>query len=116
MTLAQLERVLPATGEMAQRVLAHDWAATPMGAVDGWPRELVDALALMLPAQAEIVLFWGPDYIAFYNDAYAPTIGDKHPAAQKKSIVSVAYTIRQLSLALPRLRSTARKQIIFMFG
>ena len=26
-------------------------------------------------------MFWGPDYIALYNDAYAPTIGDKHPSA-----------------------------------
>ena len=35
----------------------------------------------MLPARAQIVLFWGPEYIALYNDAYAPTIGDKHPKA-----------------------------------
>ena len=38
-------------------------------------------LDLMLPARAEMVLFWGPDYIAFYNDAYACTIGVKHPQA-----------------------------------
>jgi PAS domain S-box-containing protein len=36
---------------------------------------------MILPAQAEIVLFWGPDFVAFYNDAYAPTIGNKHPRA-----------------------------------
>jgi two-component sensor histidine kinase len=35
----------------------------------------------MLPAQAQIVLFWGPEFVAVYNDAYAPTIGDKHPRA-----------------------------------
>jgi PAS domain S-box-containing protein len=35
----------------------------------------------MLPAAAEMVLFWGPEYAALYNDAYAPTIGDKHPRA-----------------------------------
>ena len=35
----------------------------------------------MLPAQAQIVLFWGPDFLALYNDAYAPTIGGKHPKA-----------------------------------
>jgi two-component sensor histidine kinase len=35
----------------------------------------------MLPAQAQIVLFWGPDFVALYNDAYAPTIGGKHPKA-----------------------------------
>ena len=35
----------------------------------------------MLRAEAQIVLFWGPEFIALYNDAYAPTIGDKHPRA-----------------------------------
>jgi two-component sensor histidine kinase len=35
----------------------------------------------MLPAQAQIVLFWGPEFVALYNDAYAPTIGGKHPKA-----------------------------------
>jgi hypothetical protein len=33
----------------------------------------------MLTAQAQIVLFWGREFVALYNDAYAPTIGDKHP-------------------------------------
>jgi hypothetical protein len=27
------------------------------------------------------VLFWGPELVALYDDAYAPTIGDKHPRA-----------------------------------
>jgi len=35
----------------------------------------------MLRSDAQIVLFWGPEYVALYNDAYAPTIGDKHPRA-----------------------------------
>jgi signal transduction histidine kinase len=35
----------------------------------------------LLRAEAQIVLFWGPEFIALYNDAYAPTIGDKHPRA-----------------------------------
>jgi signal transduction histidine kinase/CheY-like chemotaxis protein len=36
---------------------------------------------MMLGADAQIVLFWGPEFVALYNDAYAPTIGDKHPRA-----------------------------------
>ncbi|MEE3920082.1 hypothetical protein V2I01_23125 [Micromonospora sp. BRA006-A] len=27
-----------------------------------------------------MVVFWGEQHLAFYNDAYRPTIGDKHPA------------------------------------
>ena len=38
-------------------------------------------ISLMLTAQAQIVLFWGREFVALYNDAYAPTIGDKHPKA-----------------------------------
>ena len=26
-------------------------------------------------------MFWGPEFVAFYNDIYAPTIGNKHPHA-----------------------------------
>jgi PAS domain S-box-containing protein len=36
---------------------------------------------MILPADSQIVLFWGPEFVAFYNDAYASTIGDKHPDA-----------------------------------
>ncbi len=68
-------------GEMGARILAHDWAASPLGPIAGWPSELRNALALALPARVEIVLFWGADYVPIYNDAYARTIGRKHPAA-----------------------------------
>ena len=73
---------LSGDGEMARRIREHDWAATPLGPHEGWPQSLRTTVGLMLPAQAQIVLFWGPDYVAFYNDAYAPTIGDKHPRAR----------------------------------
>src|SRR6476659_205584 len=59
----------------------HDWSASPLGPPDGWPQSLKTTIGLMLPAMAQIVLFWGPDFVALYNDAYAPTIGDKHPKA-----------------------------------
>ena len=58
-----------------------DWSTTSLGPIAGWPAHLKSAVSLMLPAKAEIVLFWGPDFAALYNDAYAPTIGDKHPRA-----------------------------------
>ena len=30
-------------------------------------------------------MFWGPEFCALYNEAYAPTIGDKHPRALGQS-------------------------------
>jgi PAS domain S-box-containing protein len=38
----------------------------------------------MLPSKAQIVLFWGPELIAIYNDAYRPVFGSKHPTALGK--------------------------------
>ncbi|MBN8848827.1 MULTISPECIES: PAS domain-containing sensor histidine kinase [unclassified Sphingomonas] len=68
-------------GALGEMMLAKDWSSSPLGPIEHWPPALVGAVGLILPAAAEIVLFWGPDYVALYNDAYAPTIGDKHPAA-----------------------------------
>ena len=64
---------------MARRIRDHDWAATPLGPMDDWPDTLRFGLNLLLPSMAQMVLFWGPDLRTFYNDAYAPTIGTKHP-------------------------------------
>jgi signal transduction histidine kinase len=68
-------------GEMGERIRGMDWSATPLGPVDGWPQSLCSALSHLLPSKAQIVLFWGPDLITFYNDAYRPVLGGKHPAA-----------------------------------
>jgi len=58
-----------------------DWASGPLGPKSEWPACLHAAIGIMLPSQAQIVMFWGPEFVAFYNDAYAPTIGNKHPDA-----------------------------------
>jgi len=58
---------------------------SPLGSVCSWSNALTAAVRLMLPSHAEIVMFWGPEFCALYNDAYAPTIGDKHPHALGQS-------------------------------
>lgn len=63
---------------LLRRLSAQD---CPLGAPAAWSRSLQTLVATMLPVKAQIVLFWGPDYVALYNDAYAPTIGAKHPRA-----------------------------------
>lgn len=68
-------------GEMAQRIRQHPWAATSLGPIETWPGSLRTVINMILPSQAQIVLFWGPELLAFYNDAYAPTIGRKHRMA-----------------------------------
>ena len=71
----------PADGTLATLIAEHDWAATPLGPRNGWPTPLRDAVAMMLAAPLPMVLFWGPELIAIYNDAYALGVGDRHPAA-----------------------------------
>ena len=82
MSLGELPGAWPAgTGEMARHIRTMEWDKTPLGPCDTWPQSLKTALNLMLPAKVEMALFWGPGKLAFYNDAYAPLIGDKHPQA-----------------------------------
>ncbi|MGV3569132.1 MAG: PAS domain-containing protein [Ramlibacter sp.] len=76
-------------GEMAARIAGLDAAATPFGPADRWPPALRFVLELMLPAQAQMVVFWGPDLITFYNDAYVPSMGGKHPAALGQPVRAV---------------------------
>ncbi len=72
---------LTAPGEVAKLLVARDWSDSPLGPPEGWSPSLGTAVAMLLRASAEIVLFWGPEFIALYNDSYAPTIGSKHPRA-----------------------------------
>jgi signal transduction histidine kinase/DNA-binding response OmpR family regulator len=66
-------------GEMAQLMRRHDWAATPLGPPAQWPNALKVAIRLLLTSRFEMWLGWGPDIAFFYNDAYRPTLGNKHP-------------------------------------
>ena len=65
--------------EMARLMRTHDWAATPLGPASAWPRSLKVALNLLLTSRFEMWLGWGEDIAFFYNDAYRPTLGNKHP-------------------------------------
>src|SRR3954451_23886940 len=66
-------------GEMGGRMRELDWTTTALGEPQHWPAELRHAVARMLASRAQIVLFWGPQYCALYNDAYIATMGGKHP-------------------------------------
>ena len=69
-------------GEMAARTRAHDWAATPLGPVEGWSVSLRTTVSTLLASRHAMWLWWGPDLIQFYNDAYRPSLGpDRHPSA-----------------------------------
>lgn len=60
---------------------AQDWTGTPLGPPDRWPEGLKVPLRMMLTSRFEMWLGWGPELSFFYNDAYIPTLGVKHPHA-----------------------------------
>jgi PAS domain S-box-containing protein len=69
-------------GEMEARIYAFDWARTPLGPIAAWPQSLRTALSICLHSHFPILLWWGPELVMLYNDAYRPILGaTKHPAA-----------------------------------
>ena len=68
-------------GEMAALMRARDWSTTPLGLPADWDRSLRTVVRIMLTSRYAMWMGWGPDLTFFYNDAYAPTLGTKHPWA-----------------------------------
>jgi PAS domain S-box-containing protein len=66
-------------GEMAERIRSRDWSDTPVGPMERWPSPLKSALSILLASRFPMFVWWGEERIVFYNDAYIPLIGDKHP-------------------------------------
>lgn len=68
---------------MAARCRTLDWRATPLGAPDAWPLSLRTLVRTLLASRHPMVLFWGPDLVQIYNDAYRASLGEggAHPAA-----------------------------------
>lgn len=72
--------VFAGAGDALACLRSTDWAQTPLGPVDQWPEELVQAVRITLPSGMPMLIWWGPELIQLYNDAFAEMIGDKHPA------------------------------------
>jgi len=67
--------------ELGAMMRGRDWTASPLGDPGQWTQALKTTVGMLLAARAQIVLFWGPEFVSLYNDAYAPGIGSKHPRA-----------------------------------
>ena len=73
---------LPQDSEMGALVRSHDWQASAIGDPSAWPEILRLVLGVCLDSQLPIAIWWGPQLIQFYNDAYRPILGaSKHPDA-----------------------------------
>jgi|GEM_PF-1152770 len=75
------EQLFAGPGEMKERGRSLDWAATPLGPVEGWSPTLRAIVRTALDSPFPINLWCGPELVLIYNDAYRPVLGAKHPSA-----------------------------------
>jgi signal transduction histidine kinase/DNA-binding response OmpR family regulator len=66
-------------GDMAERIRAFDWSSTPIGPLETWSPALRMMVRFLLANRFPLLLWWGPQYVSIYNDAYRPILGTKHP-------------------------------------
>jgi signal transduction histidine kinase len=64
-----------------------DWARTALGPLTSWSATLRLFAGFVLADSRAACLWWGPDYIAIYNEAYAPLAAQVHPALMGSTFV-----------------------------
>jgi PAS domain S-box-containing protein len=67
--------------EMGARIRAFDWSKTPLGPSQTWSLALRTMVRILLANRFPLLLWWGPQYVSIYNDAYRAVLGSKHPWA-----------------------------------
>lgn len=70
-----IDALFAGPGEMRELCRAVDWSGTPLGPVSGWPISLRTTVANILASRFPMFLWWGPELIQIYNDAYRPSFG-----------------------------------------
>ena len=79
---AQDLKFLEGGGEMGALTRAYPWEQTPVGRPQDWPQSLKTTVRLLLTSHHPMFIWWGPELIQFYNDAYRRTMGpERHPSA-----------------------------------
>jgi signal transduction histidine kinase/FixJ family two-component response regulator len=68
-------------GEMGRLMRSFDWSEDPLGPPETWSPALQSTTRLVLANCSPMLLWWEPDFLSIYNDAYIPVLGDKHPHA-----------------------------------
>lgn len=73
---------------MAQRVLEHDWGATPLGPIADWPDALRLTVGQIMDSRFPAAVVWGAGLTTIYNDAFQPILGRK-PEALGRSFAEI---------------------------
>ena len=80
---AAFDPLFDGPGEMRALARAFDWASTPLGPSAGWSHALRTTVGIVLASRNPMFLWWGPQLVQIYNDAYRPSLGlgARHPGA-----------------------------------
>ncbi|WP_445248953.1 ATP-binding protein [Microcoleus sp. OTE_8_concoct_300] len=76
-----VEQIFAGNSEMAMLMRSHDWSLSALGAVETWPQSLKTAIRIVLGSRYPMFVWWGQQMTKFYNDAYIPVLGKRHPQA-----------------------------------
>lgn len=76
-------------GELGALIRNKDWSVTSLGPIETWPQTLIGALSICLNCRFPIAIYWGKDRILFYNDAWRPIVGNKHPQSLGSAAIEV---------------------------
>ena len=82
-------------GEAGALMRKLDWAATALGEPDGWPQPLKTLVGILTAAQQPMCIIWGLEQTFIYNDAYAPILGHRHPAAMGQLYLEIWPEVRE---------------------
>ena len=69
------EELFEAAGSLREAYAQVDWAATPLGPVTSWTPALRSTVDLALHSRFPVTLFWGPEFVMVYIEAYVRLIG-----------------------------------------
>ncbi len=81
MTVFSSHEVFPGQSDSSRLLRSLDWSSSPLGPLEQWPQSLRTSVSICLNSAFPILVWWGPELVMLYNDAYAPIISNKHPQA-----------------------------------
>ncbi|WZH48864.1 hypothetical protein QYS62_010048 [Fusarium acuminatum] len=60
-------------------VQSVDWESTALGPMADWPAQLQHTFNQLVSDSRPVALYWGPEYITIYNEAFSKYCGSQHP-------------------------------------
>jgi hypothetical protein len=96
--------------ECGELVRSIDWSKTPLRAITSWSVGLKTAVSFVLSSRYPMVLFWGPERVQLYNDAFIPNLGDgEHPAAMGRRAIDARASDDAASIFIARTEEVMRR-------